>query len=408
MHGSLTTIVDPERTDLAHVTYADALRTLAIALVVGCHVYYFTYPPVTRTSVVVFYAGNWGLNCFFVLSGMLIGRPYLKSLLNSEPLPSLANFYRRRFYRVYPLYITAVILSVPLATAATGHVPSIINIGLHCLILQTLNVRTAVSLNGPMWTMGVDIAFYLLLPLAASCFAIMARGRSKRFVAYAIIALIAVGTIAGLVYRLMIFMVVPKAITDFATETVFVRNVVGFAPSFCFGFGLVLLNLRRTRLERLAASMIVVAGATVGVVEIVSRSGVGAFLVRLVYDKESVDKHLLIVFANALHDPVLACSSALVLFGCTQYNSRRLSRAANSMLIVRASRISYAVYLIHYPIIEVLDRHVLRGELGHAAFIRLALISSVIIIPVAEILHIYVERPFLVMRDRRVPSVTPS
>ena len=43
-----------------------------------------------------------GLAVFFVLSGYLIAAPFLRALLDGEPMPSLRSYAARRFARIVP------------------------------------------------------------------------------------------------------------------------------------------------------------------------------------------------------------------------------------------------------------------------------------------------------------------
>ncbi len=111
---------------------------------------------------------------FFIISGFLILQSY-------ERTKSLKQFYKKRFLRLYPAYITIIILSavfgVFLSNLDFKHYFMAVQlyqyIGANAIFLnfiqQTLpsvfvnNLFTAV--NGSLWTLKIEVAFYLIVPL---------------------------------------------------------------------------------------------------------------------------------------------------------------------------------------------------------------------------------------------------
>jgi exopolysaccharide production protein ExoZ len=132
----------------------EGLRGLAAMIVLAAHYAHF------------FVAGEgwWsfattGVDLFFVLSGFVFA-PYLFG----RPLALLPHLVRR-FFRLYPLYIAAVLLYVglhePRATAWSEFLP-------HLLMAHTLgSLETAFFYNPAFWSLPPEVEFYLLLPLLA-------------------------------------------------------------------------------------------------------------------------------------------------------------------------------------------------------------------------------------------------
>ena len=57
-------------------------------------------------------SGAFGVWVFFVLSGYLIGRPFVRSAIEGGPRPSIAQFARKRTLRILPAYWTVLTLSL--------------------------------------------------------------------------------------------------------------------------------------------------------------------------------------------------------------------------------------------------------------------------------------------------------
>src|ERR1700722_153550 len=85
----------------------DTLRAFAIVVVMLYHLTIFGELPMRILPVTYF--GWMGVDLFFVLSGFLIGQQALKPYLVGQRL-SVAEFYRRRAYRIFPAYLVVLAL----------------------------------------------------------------------------------------------------------------------------------------------------------------------------------------------------------------------------------------------------------------------------------------------------------
>jgi peptidoglycan/LPS O-acetylase OafA/YrhL len=133
-----------------------------------------------------------GVAVFFVLSGYLLYKPFVRALLRDEPLPSVRRYFRHRLLRIVPLYWVVVVASflfapaVGLVMPTTGFDPSAV--GVTSVPLWTMarfvtftQVYWHDSLAGPFpqaWTLATEMAFYLFLPVLV--WAIGRRNRGDR------------------------------------------------------------------------------------------------------------------------------------------------------------------------------------------------------------------------------------
>ncbi len=101
-----------------------------------------------------FNPGQWAVICFYTLSGLLMERQHQK-------LGGPGSFYVDRLLRIYPVYLTVLLL------ASLGHQLSwagkFANITLFPLNYSSF---TGVPiLIGPAWSLACEAHFYLLVPL---------------------------------------------------------------------------------------------------------------------------------------------------------------------------------------------------------------------------------------------------
>ena len=105
--------------------------------------------------------------------------PWFKHDLEKRKRPSTREFYIRRARRILPAYYVQLamlffvflpLLNPTLWRAARGFV--LANFGLHALFLHYTTPYSSASLNinGPLWTLAVEMQYYLLLPLIAVWF----------------------------------------------------------------------------------------------------------------------------------------------------------------------------------------------------------------------------------------------
>lgn len=185
-HKSFLTQPTPER-----IPELDGLRGTAILFVITFHYFYFypdaSYSPtgLAKNAFLLFeriIALGWsGVDLFFVLSGFLIGG----ILLDVRFSPSyFKTFYRRRFYRIVPLYYIWILsffviqlLARFLFRADPSHFGgSAANSHLYLLpvFLQNFGIvrysTFARAWFEPTWSLAVEEQFYLLAPLVIRLF----------------------------------------------------------------------------------------------------------------------------------------------------------------------------------------------------------------------------------------------
>ena len=148
----------------------DVLRGVAALMVLVWHAY-----PVNAAGA---YERGWGLafadtglgqggvTLFFVLSGFLIGGPFLEARLGLRPTPDLRAYALRRAARIVPAYWLALAGTIAVLGYFTMQPPTGGQLLEHALLLQNTVPGEAHGFFPPGWTLGVEALFYIALPLA--------------------------------------------------------------------------------------------------------------------------------------------------------------------------------------------------------------------------------------------------
>jgi len=147
----------------------DGLRGLAIFAVIYQHAYAAALIKLTREHGVMpqpYLMGNgWmGVSLFFILSGFVLSLPYFAGKRSMVSGDDVTNFYIRRANRLMPLFlIAAALCCVVVSRGGDLKIKSLL------LTISTLSMFTRSeffpTINGPFWSVGLEIWFSLLFPL---------------------------------------------------------------------------------------------------------------------------------------------------------------------------------------------------------------------------------------------------
>jgi peptidoglycan/LPS O-acetylase OafA/YrhL len=143
----------------------DSVRAIAALSVLVFHAAFWSNITLTGSALAPFLSRlDVGVTIFFVLSGFLLYRPFVRARLQGTPPPRAVAYGWRRALRILPAYwvaLTVIALVVPKPdTFEPGH--AIVYYGL-------LQIYGDLVFGGitQAWTLCVEITFYALLPLWA-------------------------------------------------------------------------------------------------------------------------------------------------------------------------------------------------------------------------------------------------
>ncbi len=344
----------------------DGLRACAILLVLG---YHLRLVP----------GGALGVDVFFVISGFLI-----TSILLSEwrlrGAISLKRFYLRRALRLLPAFLLCVgfifaiqttLIPVRARTFTTGALVSSLLYVFNWFILSAHNVfRPATH----FWSLAVEEQFYLLWPIILVL--LLKLKRSPRQLA----TLTLLAAFAASAWRAWLY----DPNDDywilrcyFGTDTRSDGLLLGAALALARDAGLPQLKARVVSL--LTILSITIIGVTV--------------LLCAPLDKG--------IHADALYYgqfTVFALASAFLLAVAVDRRLGLLHRILTTRVLVWIGRISYSLYLFHFPVIEYGNKFV-RTTHPHALSLLLVAVSFA----VSALSYYAVERPILRLKDRWAP-----
>jgi len=114
--------------------------------------------------------GYVGVFLFFVISGFCIHLSRAKAKVENKQPVTFTAFWKRRFRRLYPPYLIALVLYLGITAFTTKfqltpfYVWDVVS---HLLMLHNLDSHTVYSINGVFWTLAIEeqlyLAYFLLL-----------------------------------------------------------------------------------------------------------------------------------------------------------------------------------------------------------------------------------------------------
>ena len=144
----------------------DFLRAVAVTLVLCDHVFAKFHVDKLGT-VVTNHIGHFGVLLFFVHTSLVLMYSLERSRMTGTRL--LENFYLRRIFRIYPLSIVAVCITIALGLSSTGGhglvtspSPSWGQAASNLFLVQ--NLTRSDSILGPLWSLPLELQMYALLP----------------------------------------------------------------------------------------------------------------------------------------------------------------------------------------------------------------------------------------------------
>lgn len=152
-----------------HFENIDILRGFAAIIVMLYHVVvlgnFITFPHWGPFQII---RNGWmGVILFFVISGFVITLSLGRENI-TNPITVRVNFMVRRWFRIAPLYYFTILIFVSFLQPHLIFLPArslAAHFGTHLLFIHNLFPQTQGSIDGPNWTIALEMQFYLLMAL---------------------------------------------------------------------------------------------------------------------------------------------------------------------------------------------------------------------------------------------------
>lgn len=374
----------------------DALRAVGALAVLTTHVAFQSGATNDGTWGALLSRLDVGVAIFFVLSGFLLGRPYLARRAAGQPHPGTGRYYWKRFLRIYPVYAVTVVLALTL-------IPENRDLGLAAWVrsLTLTDIYAVADLPAgltQMWSLAVEVSFYLALPLLM----LLALGRRGPVRPVRVAALLGAMFALGCWWHLDLALAIGEEASGSPELW-----LPAYLPWFAVGLGLALVHVLEQARERppaicrrlglLADSPGVCWTLVLGLMLVASTPLAGPTLLYASTNVESLTKNLLYAAIGGL----------IVLTGLRPTNGSGYARLMSARLPRRLGHISYSVFCLHLPIlylvVEVTGYGVFQGH-GWEIW-GLTLVLTLV---ASEVLYRLVELPAMRLRNVRRPgSRTP-
>ena len=354
----------------------DLVRALAILAVLFSHTTQWWLPQTRDSEILAAYIGSAGVEVFFSLSGFLIGGILLRAAQTGLDGQALLRFWTRRWFRTLPAYWIMLALLDWHFNTWDWHTP---------LFLQSFVPRadwTPLSIH--TWSLVLEEWFYLFVPPLFAV-ALAASKRSRRAVPATCVALVLASALARLWVETD---PAPFWGPEPATNPILRLD--------CAAWGVLAASWARNNPPSPRMARTLVAAGTAGLL-----------LLGLVFVQSFTPERLIpygyLIWGRVylpFQPSLLEMSAACLVLGMKIL----LPRGSNPLTLLAATtaRLSYALYLVHIPVLYLLR---LAGFDDARTVAARALMAAAILVS-AILMRLLVELPFLAIRDGLAPERT--
>jgi peptidoglycan/LPS O-acetylase OafA/YrhL len=352
----------------ARVASLTGIRAVAATLVVATHAAYTTGKYTHGYVGLAYSRMEIGVPIFFALSGFLLFRPWLAVAAGDRPAPSLRRYGWHRVRRIMPAYVVTVLLAYLIYHFRTaGPNPGHTWMGL----LRNLTLTHVYTDNyyaylhqglTQMWSLAVEVAFYMALPALAYLLLVTLCRRSWR----PALLLTAIGLLGLISPAWLVLVHNTQWLPDGARLW-----LPTYLLWFLAGMALAVLQVMRVRCYGFVAVPLAVISYFIASTPIAgepttSPAGLAQAVVKTVF---------------------YAAIAALLIAPPALGDNGWYTRFLASRPMVSLGEISYEIFLVHLVVMEIAMVEVLRKPVYTGSALQLFIATMALTIPVAWLLH---------------------
>ena len=233
-HGN--TIQPPGQASDTSYPLVDVMRGIAALMVLTYHVIavtgWQTFPDTWWSAPLR--EGWMGVDMFLVISGFVITLSAARAY-KSHPQHYIRRFMANRLWRIAPLYIATslvFLLFVQPQLLAAGTKYVVIQGITHGLFIHNLHHSTHGAINGPTWSIGLEMQFYVLIIL---CIPWLIRQKVQWIILGCLVI--------SWAYRYATTLALPPGATPPIIQMIYATQLPGTLDNFVMGIALALFKL---------------------------------------------------------------------------------------------------------------------------------------------------------------------
>ncbi len=309
--------------------FLDGLRAVAASMVVIHHsftsnvVRFFDLHHLHFIGFLFTRFFSFGVNLFFVLSGVVLLRPYLRGFRKFK----VPEYFYRRFTRIYPPYFAALIFGAFVIWFINVDPTWYNEKGIHMQFtwLETFKEMGIVSFNQSYynlawWSLGVEVVFYLCVPFIILSYPTRARLTDGRLV---------ITIIGGLAVAVLLQVIFNKYLPSvYSNKQVMTNSVLVIEYVVCFLMG-ILIAAKDFSMKYARAFFI--GGVLLACCE--------SFYVPLIHSAYGLIFAAVIIFA---------------------FNARWFKVLLSKPFMIWLGERSYSLFLVHFSVFYLVDNTVAR------------------------------------------------
>lgn len=285
------------------------------------------------------------VDLFFVISGLVLAYPYLRALLDDPhdaTVDGFRGFMTQRFLRVAPVYY-AILIVVWSARNFGVRTADWLDLIEHLTFTQWLDPRRIFYSIGPAWSVAVEFWMYFLVPALFFAARPLARRLSSRPARVAVAAILPIGLLAAS----LAFKIVGKAVWDVPfTNHAFWYSMPSKLDDFAIGLLLALVVA--------AAGDRRISLPVCWLCRLVGVAALCAIVARRFHGDPVAYFHTFEWFDIFDHPLASVAFSVLVLPAVLGVRRDRLNRVMGAKAVVVSGAFTYALYLLHEPLLAPL------------------------------------------------------
>jgi peptidoglycan/LPS O-acetylase OafA/YrhL len=382
----------------------ESLRGVAATSILVFHCWLFSSAAVLTWNLGPFSAFmqplQSGVTLFFVLSGFLLYGPMASAMLAGEPrVVSFRRYLRNRALRIVPAYVFVLLVTTVLLESAIVRVTRDgVEVGAldgrrlaaDLFLVQTYHPASIWSGILPAWSLTIEVAFYVLLPVLAY---VASRLVAPHRRVAAAVTPVAVMLVVGALGKIVATAAWGNGrVGDSSWHAVFDRSLLTHADLFGFGMAAGLAYALWSRRESAPRSL---GSATVG--RLLAYLGIPTLFIGFYF------------LPSYLYDGLVALFAAVLILRVTVGNGQKrrggLLRHPWSMA---CGRVSYGIFLWNFPVLTFLGQHgLLADDRDALAFLQNLALTAMCVGILSVLTYRLIELPALKWKRERAPVRVP-